>query len=106
MGLKSRAQIQKEYRERKKGNDPSFLEKERRREKACRIPAAELSVKKLKQRRQKSKVYSKMYRLNKQLQNAVEEEQPIPEDNQIQSEEISSTAEPQPSQQESLNPCW
>ena len=42
---KSRAEIQRDYRERKKKQDPNYLEKERKREAANRVPAALLSKK-------------------------------------------------------------
>jgi hypothetical protein len=41
----SRAEIQRDYRERKKKQDPNYLEKERKREAANRVPAALLSKK-------------------------------------------------------------
>ena len=48
---KTRAEIQKEYRERKKLLDPSYTEKERKRKKDAYIPAAQLSATQLKKRR-------------------------------------------------------
>ena len=42
---KSRGEIQRDYRERKKKQDPNYLEKERKRAAANRVPAALLSKK-------------------------------------------------------------
>lgn len=51
---KTRAEIQKAYRERKKLNDTSFLENERKRARTNRIPVHVLTERKLKSRREKS----------------------------------------------------
>ena len=48
---KTNAQKQREYRERKKLNDPKFLEKERKRQKAYYVKTSNLSKKELKERR-------------------------------------------------------
>ncbi|MCP5694127.1 hypothetical protein NL287_28070, partial [Klebsiella pneumoniae] len=64
---KTRAEIQKAYRERKKSADENFLVKERQRQAKYRIPAAELSKKKLRERRMKNIDYCAKYRLKKAL---------------------------------------
>ena len=48
---KTYAQKQREYRERKKLNDPMFLEKERKQQKAYYVKISNLSKKELKERR-------------------------------------------------------
>lgn len=59
---KSRAEIQRAYRERKKKKDPKFLEKERKRQAYYRVPATQLSQSALKERRRKSREHCKAYR--------------------------------------------
>lgn len=52
---KSRAEIQKAYRERKKQNDPTYKDKERKRAASYCVPAAELSSKKRAKRNEKNR---------------------------------------------------
>ena len=59
---KTRAEIQKDYRERKKKNDPNYLKKESKRQSGYRIPASELSKSALKKRHEKNKQYCQTYR--------------------------------------------
>jgi hypothetical protein len=66
---KSRAEIQRNYREKKKKNDPNYQGKEQRRAKTYRIPASALSNRKLQQRREKNKEYCKKYRKSKKKLN-------------------------------------
>ena len=66
---KSRAEIQRNYREKKKKNDPNYQGKEQRRAKTCRIPASALSNRKLQQRQEKNKEYCKKYRESKKKLN-------------------------------------
>ena len=76
---KTRAEIQKAYRERKKANDATFLQKERQRQEKYRVPASQLSKKKLKKRHEKNKVYCMTYRLKKlshQVQNNEQKSRP------------------------------
>lgn len=59
---KTAAERQREYRERKKQNDPEYLQKERNRAKKYRKPAKSLSKKTLIERREKNKLYAQRYR--------------------------------------------
>ena len=65
---KSRSEIQKAHRERKKANDANFLLRERQRQAEYRVPAARLTKKNLIKRRSKNKEYCLTYRLKKALQ--------------------------------------
>lgn len=58
---KSRAQIQKLYRDRKKASDPQFLERERERQKKYRVPIAQLSAVKQATVRAQNRQYRKTY---------------------------------------------
>ena len=62
---KSRAQIQKEYRERKKKNDPEYMEKERERAKKNRILIGAESLVTQKNRRERDREYARRYREKK-----------------------------------------
>lgn len=57
--------IQRAYRERKKTNDPTYLERERAREASNRTPAALISKNKLTERRERNREYCKRYRQKK-----------------------------------------
>jgi hypothetical protein len=65
---KTRAEIQKAYRDRKKLSDPSFLEKERKRARKNRASARILTQRKLIVRREKNKTYCKKYRQKKRIE--------------------------------------
>lgn len=63
---KSRAEIQKAYRERQKG--PAFLQKERQRAQSNYVPAASMNKRKLTERNHKAKLRNKLSRLKKKEQ--------------------------------------
>jgi hypothetical protein len=89
---KSRAELQRDYRERKKKQDPNYLEKERKR--------ALLSKKKIKKRREKNKQYCAKYRKSKtdekeKTRNPSDET--VVSNNDLQNDEVSSTSQPIPS---------
>lgn len=106
---KTRAEIQKAYRERKKQQGTNYLENERKRAAGNRVPAGELSKKKLKIRRAKNKIYCAKYRQslkpkpndntaeNVVSDNIIVQTDVIPSTSKVQDCEISSTNEPTPS---------
>ncbi|KAJ8043841.1 hypothetical protein HOLleu_11116 [Holothuria leucospilota] len=96
---KARAEIQKDYRERKKKNDPKYLERERKRQSTYRVPASELSKKELKKRREKNRRYCMTYR-DKKKEAAYKASSS--RDN-VQSHEISSSSDSQPRTSRSSN---
>ena len=65
---KSNAQRQREYRERKKKNDPHYLERERARVKRDRVPIAEESPARQKTIRERNRVNSTKYREKKKAE--------------------------------------
>jgi len=65
---KSRAEIQKAYRERQKAKGSTFLEKERVRQKSYYKPAATLSKKKREERNYSNKLRNRLSRLRRQNQ--------------------------------------
>ena len=64
---KSRAEYQKEYRERKKKNDASYQEKERLRAKQNRVPIKRMNKREQETLRHKNRVYSQRSRNKKKL---------------------------------------
>lgn len=62
---KTRAEIQKAYRERKKLNDPNFLVREQMRQSKARIPTSALPKRKQQIKRDKNKRYCKKYYVKK-----------------------------------------
>lgn len=68
---KTRAEIQRAYRERKKRNDPTFLAKEKLRQLSYRTPAAERSKKKQEEYKNRNKLYCAKYRQRKKEQTRV-----------------------------------
>lgn len=60
--VKTQAQYQKEYLERKKHNDENYSKNERERQKQYRVPIESLSKSKQENIRRKNKAYSKNYR--------------------------------------------
>ncbi|XP_072015284.1 uncharacterized protein [Amphiura filiformis] len=59
---KTRAEIQRNYRERKKKNDPNYLKTQQKRQSKYRVPASELCRSALEKRHEKNKLYCKKYR--------------------------------------------
>lgn len=95
---KSRAEIQKAYRDRKKQNDMTYMEKERLRQTKYLVPVGMLSKAKLKARRLIDKEYSTRYRLKKQkrkqaVANAVNVVEPTSSHGSLQSSDITQSAE-------------
>ena len=74
---RSRAEIQRAYRERKKAQGGDFLEKDRKRKREAYVPVAKLSSKELKKRRQDVNARVKKHCQRKKLTQkaAVEDEQ-------------------------------
>lgn len=60
--MKTKAEYQKDYRERKKVNDPNYRAKESRRSKMYRKPAASLGANELESVRERSRERSRKYR--------------------------------------------
>lgn len=71
---KSRAEVQKPYRERQKLSGPAFLEKERTRQRLNYVPAAQLSTKKLTVRNSKNKLRNRLARLRKKAHETISDE--------------------------------
>lgn len=65
---KSRAEIQKAYRERQKAKGPAFLQKERQRAQNNYVPAASMNKRKLTERNHKAKLRNRLSRLKKKEQ--------------------------------------
>lgn len=65
---KSRAEIQKAYRERQKAKGPAFLQKERQRAQSNYVPAASMNKRKLTERNHKAKLRNRLSRLKKKEQ--------------------------------------
>ena len=64
---KTRAEIQKAYRERKKENDTEFLTKEKERQKKYRKHVAEMTPQEKAKKRSLNKIHCKAYRLKKNV---------------------------------------
>ena len=64
---KTRAEIQKAYRERKKENDTEFLTKEKERQKKYRKHVAEMTPQEKAKKRSLNKIHCKAYRLKKKV---------------------------------------
>ncbi|XP_063953816.1 uncharacterized protein LOC135153700 [Lytechinus pictus] len=62
---KTRAEIQKAYRERKKNSDPMFLAKERKRQINYRVPVSDQKTSALKKIRKKNRMYQRKFRQRK-----------------------------------------
>lgn len=74
---KSRAEIQKEYRERQKAKGPQFLQKERQRTQCYYKNAAELGKRKLAERNKNAKLRNRLSRLRKKERLMQDEAQDI-----------------------------
>lgn len=72
---KTRAEIQRKYREKKKTTDPEFLNKERLRVQNYYVPAETLNKKKLAERNKKAMLRNRLSRLKKKQQLTAQDEE-------------------------------
>lgn len=91
---KTRAEIQKAYRERKKIQDPSYSEHERMRQNKYRVPIVSQTKRMKKKIRQRNKQYSKKYREKTKAAHELSNEAENTSNYSIQVNDITSSSTP------------